>query len=86
VDNINFAFFFFSSSFLTYTFCVSPNNSSMDLFSQFSSFCNFKHKPEGLGVEGGGGGGVEAWGAGLGPALVPELEEEQAKEGGKGGE
>jgi hypothetical protein len=27
------------------------NNSSMDLFFQFSGFCNFKQKPEGLGVE-----------------------------------
>jgi hypothetical protein len=42
MDNIIFAFCFcFSSSFLTYTFCASPNNSSIDLFFQLSSFCNF---------------------------------------------
>jgi hypothetical protein len=41
----------------------------MDLFFQFSSFCTFKQKPEWLGVEGGGGGGVETWRAWLGPAL-----------------
>jgi hypothetical protein len=32
----------------------------MDLFFQFFSFCNFKQKPEGLGVEG-GGVEVEEW-------------------------
>jgi hypothetical protein len=48
-----FAFCFcFSYSLLTYTFCASPNNSSMDLFFQFSSFCNFEQKSEGLRVEG----------------------------------
>jgi hypothetical protein len=50
-------------------------------FFQFSSFCNFKQKPEGLGVEGGGGGGVEAWRTGLWPALVPEPEGRAGKRG-----
>jgi hypothetical protein len=50
-------------------------------FSNFLIFCNFKQKPEGLGVEGGGGGGVEAWRAGLGPALVPEPEGRVGKRG-----
>jgi hypothetical protein len=88
MDDIIFAFCLcFSSFLLTYTFCASSNNSSVDLFFQFSSFCNLEQQPEGLRFEGGGGGGVESWRAGLGPALEPELEEEQAKGGGgKGGE
>jgi hypothetical protein len=56
----------------------------VDLFFQFSSFCNFKQKPEGLGVEGVGGGGVEAWKRRLRLALAPELEEGQTKTGGGG--
>jgi hypothetical protein len=46
----------------------------MDLFFQFSSFCDFKQKPERLVFEGDGGGQVEAWRSELGPVLVPELE------------
>jgi hypothetical protein len=85
MDNIIFAFYFcFSSSLLTYTFGASPNKSSMDLFFQFSTFCNFKQKPEGLGVEGGGGGVVEAQRAGLEPALVPEPEGRAGKRGREG--
>jgi hypothetical protein len=58
MDDITFAFCFcFSSSLLAYTFCAYPN---MVLFFQFSSFCNFKQKPEEL--KGGGGGGMEAGG------------------------
>jgi hypothetical protein len=50
-------------------------------FFQFSSFYNFKQKPVGLGVKRGGGEGVEAWRAGLGPALVPEPEGRAGKRG-----
>jgi hypothetical protein len=56
----------------------------MDLIFQFSSFCNLKQKPEGLGVERGGGGGMEAWRAGLGSALVPEPEGRAGKRGREG--
>jgi hypothetical protein len=85
VDNIIFAFCFcFSSPLLTYTFCDYPNNSSMDVFFQFSSLCNVKQKPEGLRVEGGGGGGVEAWRAALGLPLAPEPEGRAGKRGREG--
>jgi hypothetical protein len=64
----------------------------MDLFFQFSSFCNFKQKPEGLGVEGGmevsglggEGGEVEAWKAGWGRLWC--LSQRKSRQKGKGRE
>jgi hypothetical protein len=58
----------------------------MDLFFQFSTFCNFKQKSEGLGFE---GVEVEGWkpgGQGWGQLWCLSWREEQAKEEGKGGE
>jgi hypothetical protein len=87
VDNIIFAFCFcFSSSLLTCIFCASPNNPLWIYFSNFLVFVISSRSLRSWELKGGGGRGVEAWRAGLGPALLPEREEEQAKGGGKGGE
>jgi hypothetical protein len=58
----------------------------MDLFFQFSSFVILSRSLRGLELKGGKGRGVEAFSVGLGPALVSEPEDEQAKGRGKGGE
>jgi hypothetical protein len=77
MSNIIFVFWFcFSSPLLIIPLWI--------YFSNFLVFCNFKQKPEGLGVEGGRGGGVKAWRAGVGLALVPELEGRAGKRGRDG--
>jgi hypothetical protein len=75
--------FCFSSSLLTYTFyiCIIP---LWIYFFNFLVFVILSRSLRGWELKEGGGAGVEAWRAGLGPALVPELEGRAGKRGREG--